>query len=83
MQTPTKPGPDAGIRDRLVHFRICDVYVPHANEVLAELHGSDILQGRVVDLTDSGTAKRAYVVVRVEGLSRELVVPMQRILGVL
>lgn len=83
MATSTKTALDTDIRDRLVHFRICDVYIPHSNEVLAELHGSDILQGTVLDLTDSGAAKNAYVVVRVEGLSRELIVPMQRILGVL
>lgn len=84
MSTSTKTGRKApDIRDRLVNFRICDVYIPHANEVLAELHGGDILQGRVLDLSDSGTEKRVYAVVEVEGLSQNLIVPMERILGVL
>jgi hypothetical protein len=48
-----------------------------------ELYGNDILQGKVLDLSDSGTAKQAFAVVEVEGVSHHVVVPMERILGVL
>lgn len=77
-----EPGvPD--IRNRLVNFRICDVYLPDARDLLVELHGNDVLQGKVLDLTDSGAAKQAYAVVEVEGMSHHIIVPMERILGVL
>jgi len=41
------------------------------------------MQGRVLDLSDSGVAKRAFVVVEVEGVKNHVVVPMECILGVL
>jgi len=79
--TPEPCVPD--IRNRLVNFKVRDVYIPDAREILVELYGNDILQGRVLDLTDSGTAKRAFAVVEVEGVSHHVIVPMERILGVL
>jgi len=84
MVTTSTPAPSVpDIRNRLVNFKVRDVYIPDAREVLVELYGNDILQGRVLDLTDSGTAKQAYAVVEVEGVSHHVIVPMERILGVL
>jgi hypothetical protein len=71
------------IRNRLVSFKICDVYIPAPNEILVELHANDILQGRVLDFTDSGMTEQAFAVVEVEGVGRHVIVPMQRILSVL
>ena len=71
------------IRNRLVNFKVCDVYLPDPREILVELYGNVILQGRVLDLTDSGALRKAYAVVEVEGMGRQLIVPMERILGVL
>ena len=82
MATSTIENGMPDIRNRLVNFRICDVYVPDWRELLAELHGNDIMQGKVLDLSDGGAAKQAYAVVEVEGLSHHIVVPMERILGV-
>ena len=79
--TPEQSVPD--IRNRLVNFKVRDVYIPDAREILVELYGNDILQGRVLDLSDSGTAKDAFAVVEVEGVSHHVVVPVERILGVL
>jgi hypothetical protein len=79
--TPRWSVPD--IRDRLVNFKVRDVYVPTPQEILDELYGNDILQGKVLDLTDSGATKQAFAVVRVEGVSRDVIVPMESILGVL
>ena len=78
---PEQSVPD--IRNRLVNFRIRDVYIPDPREILVALYANDILQGKVLDLTDSGTAKRAYAVVEVDGVDRHVIVPMERILGVL
>ena len=66
--TPNGSVPD--IRNRLVNFKIRDVYIPDPREILVELYANDILQGRVLDLTDTGSAKQAFVVVEVEGVSR-------------
>ena len=84
MVTTSTPEPSVpDIRNRLVNFKVRDVYIPDAREILVELYGNDILQGRVLDLTDSGTAKQAFAVVEVEGVSKNVIVPMERILGVL
>jgi len=71
------------LRNRLVNFKVRDVYLPDAREILIELYGNDIMQGRVLDLSDSGVAKRAFVVVKVEGVSNHVIVPMECILDVL
>jgi hypothetical protein len=47
-----------------------------------ELHGKDLLQGKVIDVSDSGFEQEAFAVVEVEGLSQPVVVPMKRIQGV-
>jgi hypothetical protein len=70
------------LKDRWVNFRIRDVYLPDPQIVLIELFGSDLLQGKVLDLSDSGPTREAFAVVRVEGLSQPVVVPVDRILGV-
>lgn len=71
------------IRDRWIHFKIRDVYHPHPDQVLMDLHGDDLLQGKVIDLSDSGMQEGTFVVVEVEGMQQPLVVPMARILGIL
>jgi hypothetical protein len=71
------------LRDRWVHFRICDVYHPDPAQVLIDLHGDDVLSGKVVDLSDSGMQEAAFVVVEVEGVRQAVIVPVERILAVL
>jgi hypothetical protein len=69
------------LTNRWVHFRICDVYMPGPEQLLAELHGNDLLRGKVIGLSDSGAEKDAFAVVEVEGLKHPVVVPVGRILG--
>jgi hypothetical protein len=71
------------LRDRWVHFRICDVYHPDPAQVLVDLHGNDVLSGKVIDLSDSGKQENAFVAVEVEGLRQAVIVPVERILEVL
>jgi hypothetical protein len=71
------------LTDRLVNFRVSDAYMPDPREILSELHSDDVLQGRVLDLSDSGLNACVYAVVEVEGVSQQIVVPIERILGVL
>ena len=71
------------LRNRWVHFRICDVYIPEPKELSIALHGDDVLQGKVVDLSDSGTQELSYAVVEVEGVEQPVIVPVKHILGAL
>lgn len=62
------------LRGRRVEFRILDVRVPDAAEVLVRLHGQDRLHGHVTDFTDSGSAAEPFAVVEVEELAQPVVV---------
>jgi hypothetical protein len=70
------------LRDRRVHFRICDIYHPDPARVLIELHGNDLLTGQVVDLSNGGMQEDAFVVVEVDGMEQPVIVPVERILGI-
>ena len=67
------------VRNRWVNFQINDIYIPDPGQILNELHGNDLLQGRVIDMSDGGTELEAFAVVEVEGLKQPVVVPMNRI----
>jgi hypothetical protein len=69
------------VRNRWVNFKIKDVYVPDPAQILLELHGDDLLQGKIIDSSDSGLQKNVFAVVEVEGLAQPVVVPMDRIKG--
>jgi hypothetical protein len=69
------------VRNHWVTFKIKDVYVPDAAQILMELHGDDLLQGRIIDASDSGFQQDAFAVVEVEGLAEPIVVPMNSIKG--
>ena len=66
-----------------MHFMIRDVYVPDPLEVLTELYGSVLLQGRVIDVSDSGAKREAFAVIVVDGVKQPLIVAVERIMGVL
>lgn len=70
------------LRDQRVQFKICDVYHPDPTQVLVDLHGHDFLVGKVVDLSDSGTQRDAFVVVEVEGIVELMIVPVECILSI-
>jgi hypothetical protein len=70
------------LRDRWIHFRISDVYIPDPEKLLIELYGNDLVQGKVIDLSDSGTQQGSFAVVQVEGLEQPVIVPVERIRGV-
>ena len=64
-----------------VHFKIRDVYHPDPMKIMADLHGNDLLTGKIIDLSDSGMQKNAFAVIEVEEIQELLVVPIERILG--
>jgi hypothetical protein len=57
-----------------VNFRIGDIYIPEPTQVLMELHGKDLLEGKIIDLSDSGGQEDPYAVIEVERLSQPVVV---------
>jgi hypothetical protein len=54
----------ARVGDR-VSFRICDVFLPEPNEVLATLTADAHAQGVIVEFSDSGAQLKAYALVRI------------------
>ena len=71
------------LKDQLVNFRVRDVYIPELQEILTELHGNDILEGRVIAVSDNDRQNGCYAVVAVQGIREPVVVPVTGILGVL
>jgi hypothetical protein len=65
-----------------VQFRIDDAYVPEPAQILMELHGKDVLQGKIIDVSDSGSQDEAFAVVEVDGLSQPVVVAMKHLKGI-
>jgi hypothetical protein len=62
-----------------VHFKIRDIYHPDATKVLIDLHGNDLLLGKVIDLSDGGMQKDAFAVVEVEGIEELVIVSVEHI----
>ena len=69
------------LRNQWVQFKICDVYHPDPAQVLSDLHGGDLLTGKVIDLSDSGMQREAFAVVEVDGIEEPVIVPVERILS--
>jgi hypothetical protein len=69
------------LKDQRVQFKIRDVYHPDPIQVLLDLHGDDLLMGKVVALSDSGMHKDAFVVVEVQGIEELIIVPVEHILS--
>ncbi|PYQ46332.1 MAG: hypothetical protein DMF78_26575 [Acidobacteria bacterium] len=67
-------------KGRHVRFRVRDVHLPAPSEVLDEMHGGDVLEGKVVDVSDNGTEAGLFVVIQVDGLRRPCVLAVERIL---
>jgi hypothetical protein len=70
-----------GLRKKLVHFRVRDVYIPEPEKLVMALHGDDLLQGTVLDVSNDNESTGSYAVIRVEGIEQQLIVPVEHILG--
>lgn len=70
------------LRNQLVKFKICDIYLPEFQKVLCEIHGNDLLKGRVLDLSDSGLTEEAFAVIAVDDIADMIIIPVDRILSV-
>jgi hypothetical protein len=76
---PVTRSPLTSMKGRRVRFCIRDVHLPDPHAVLDELHGGDTLNGTVVDLSDSGEAGGAFVVVEVDRLRDVCIVAADKI----
>ena len=65
-----------------VHFKISDIYIPDPRLLIWQLHGDDLLQGKVIDLSDSGSQQAAFAVIKVKGMEQPMIVPVDCLLGV-
>jgi hypothetical protein len=71
------------LKDEWVNFRVRDVYMPEPEQVLQELHGNDILQGRVVAISDNQLHDGCFAVIEVQGAREPLIVPLKGIVSIL
>lgn len=70
------------LKNHTVNFRICDIFYPDCQQVLFQLHGNDVLEGRVVDFSESGLVDGSFVEIKVDGLAEQVIVPLERIIGI-
>jgi hypothetical protein len=71
------------LKNHTVSFRVCDVYHPDPSKIAMDLYGKHVLQGRVIDVSDSGAAESAFAEVKVEGYEQLIIVAADRIQDVL
>lgn len=69
------------LMNRFIRFKVSDVTIPAPPTVITELYGGDILQGKVVDITESGPQGKAFIVVKVEALEDFLILPAEKVIG--
>ncbi|MEK6801866.1 MAG: hypothetical protein AABZ34_04265 [Nitrospirota bacterium] len=72
----------AFLLNRFVRFKVSDVTIPGPQEVVNELYGRDMVQGKVVDITVSGTMEQAFIIVQVEGMNAPLILPAEKVIGI-
>jgi hypothetical protein len=72
----------AYLKNQWVCFKLRDIFVPPAQEILERLHGEDVLQGRIVGVTEKGEREEVYVLIEVVGLESAVAVPLPRIVRV-
>jgi len=69
------------IRGKIAKFKALDIHLPDPIDALIELYGDSVVQGEIMDLSDSGMQKDAFALIRVEGMQKIVVVPVDRIIS--
>ena len=72
----------ADLRNQKVRFKISDIYLPDPLVILNKLHGEDVLEGRVLDISDSGTRPEQFAVIEVPKLDQIIIVPLASVNGI-
>jgi hypothetical protein len=68
--------------NKQVSLRVSDIEIPSPEEVINELYGKSIVEGKVIDLTYSGKQKRVFLVVQVEGINDFVIVPLEKVMEI-
>lgn len=68
--------------DRRVRFKLRDVCIPDWNELLATLYGEQVVEGTVLDVSESVDMRAGFVVVELDGVDKPVVVPIEMILSI-
>jgi hypothetical protein len=66
----------ADVRNQRVRFKISDIYLPDPLVILNQLHGEDVLEGHLLDISESPTGPEQFAVVQVPGLDQLIIVPL-------
>ena len=61
-------------------FKVSDIFIPDPLIVLCQLYIDNLVQGKVIDLSDSGTQEDAFALVQVKRLEQLVVVPVARLI---
>ena len=67
------------LRDHYVQFRLGDIYLPDPLTLIYDLHRNQLIRGRVVEMSDSGEREDAFVVVVVDDIPHQMIVPVERV----
>ena len=62
-----------------MQFRLGDIYLPDPLTVIYELHSNELLRGKVIEMSDSGERKGAFVIVAVDDIPHRMIVPVDRV----
>jgi hypothetical protein len=71
--------PSNALRGATVRFKVADVILPPADELLRRLFGDDMLQGRVVRETAGDGTTSGHVAVEVPGLVEPVIIPRSKL----
>jgi len=69
------------IRGKRAKFKALDIHLPDPIDALIELYGDSVVQGEVMDLSVSGMRKEVFALIRVEGMQKMVIVPVDRIIS--
>ena len=67
------------LRYRVVRFSTADIYFPDPAKVVLELHRDEEIEGEVIDFSDDGRQKDTFAVIKVDHISRPVLVPVDRL----
>ena len=62
-----------------MQFRLGDIYLPDPLTLIYDLHRNQLIRGRVVEMSDSGEREDAFVVVVVDDIPHQMIVPVERV----
>ena len=68
--------------NRFVRFKVSDVTVPGPQEVVTDYMDATLYKGRSSKSLRAGRKKRAFIIVKVEGMNDFLILPAEKVIGI-